>query len=54
MKNLIKEIEEKIGELKIETDKITTDFEKTIEGLAKKGYKIDKEKIQAFMNRFRI
>lgn len=49
---LRKDIEHKIYEFESETAKIQTDFEKTIAGLVKKGYAIDKTKIQSFMSSF--
>lgn len=52
IEQLKKEIEERIRQFKIETDKLQGEFENTIEGLAKKGYKIDKDKITNFMERF--
>lgn len=47
-----KEIEEKIKIFKLQSDKIQSEFEITISDLAKKGYKVDKDKIKDFMLKF--
>ncbi len=49
---LQKDIEKRLTEFKFQTDKIQTEFESTILDLQKKGYKIDKEKIREFMQKF--
>ena len=50
--DLQKEIELKLKELKMQTDRFQTEAEQTLEGFAKRGYKIDKEKIKDFFVRF--
>src|SRR3990167_1000842 len=49
---LQKEIENKLNEFRNQTNKIQNEFENTIINLSKKGYKIDKEKIKNFMEKF--
>jgi hypothetical protein len=49
---LKKEIEHKLTEFKIQTDKIQTEAEKLLGSLSKKGYRINKEEIKNFMQKF--
>jgi len=49
---LQKDIEKKLNNFKFQTDKLQAEFESTLIGLQKKGYKIDKEKIKEFMQKF--
>jgi len=46
------DIESKIKEFKIQTDKLQTEFENSIQDLSRKGYKIEKDKIVNFMEKF--
>ena len=52
LSELKKNIEDKIQEFKMQTNKIQSEFEKNILNLSKKGYKIEKGKIQNFMQKF--
>jgi len=52
LNQLRKDIEAKIIEYRMQSDKLMSEFEKTIVGLAQKGYRIDKEKLPDFMGRF--
>lgn len=46
------EIGEKIERFRFETSKLQSDFYNSMEGLEKKGVKVDKEKIKDFMSKF--
>jgi len=46
------DIESKIKEFKTQTDKLQTEFENSIQDLSRKGYKIEKDKIINFMEKF--
>jgi DNA excision repair protein ERCC-3 len=52
IKELQKEIESKLNELKIQTNRIQNEAEKALGQISKRGYKIDKEKIPVFFERF--
>ncbi len=52
LSKLKNDIESRINEFKLESDKLQSQFEKTILGLESRGYRIDKDKVPDFMKHF--